>query len=176
MTPFYRSARRAPRARSWWLCHLLPLVMLTACGDDRAPGAAKSGGAAGPIDACQMLADDDLHAALGSRVVTRLSADVPTPKAKCDFRNDVSPHVTLFVFTDFSAAGGFRIGKREQGDVVAVAGVGDDAYWNESLHALNVLKGSVYFVVQFHPVFGQRRGDQASAELLARQVLRRLPR
>jgi hypothetical protein len=81
--------------------------------------------------------------------------------------------VTVFVFTDSSAAGAFQTGKTMQDmQTESISDVGDQAYWSPSIKTLNVLKGNVYFTVQY---YGVRSGSKETMKLLAQKAIARIP-
>jgi hypothetical protein len=122
------------------------------------------------INPCSLLTQDEISAVLGQPVND--GKVVSTPRPNCNYAvGDGS--VTVFVFSDPSAAGGFEVGKTMQdAHTEAVADVGDAAYWSPDIKTLNVLKGKVYFTVQY---YGVRSGSKETIKALAQKIVPRLP-
>ena len=53
-----------------------------------------------------------------------------------------------------------------------VSDVGDEAYWSPDIKTLNVLKGHIYFTVQY---YGIHSGSKETMKALAQKAASRLP-
>ena len=124
----------------------------------------------GDINPCSLLTQEEISAVLGQPVTE--AKVVSTPRPNCNYAvGDGS--LTVFVFSDPSAAGGFQAGKTIQdAHTEAVAGIGDDAYWSPDIKTLNVLKNHIYFTVQF---YGIRSPSKETMKALAQKAMMRLP-
>ena len=122
------------------------------------------------IDPCSLLTKEEVGTVLGQEVSEAKVRS--SPKPNCQYSVGQGS-VTVFVFTDPSATGGFQTGKTMQ-DVhtEVVTGVGNEAYWSPDIKTLNVLKGNVYFTVQF---YGVSSGSKETMKALAQKTATRLP-
>jgi len=122
------------------------------------------------IDPCSLLTKEEVGTVLGQEVSEAKVRS--SPKPNCQYSVGQGS-VTVFVFTDPSATGGFHTGKTMQ-DVhtEVVTGVGNEAYWSPDIKTLNVLKGNVYFTVQF---YGVSSGSKETMKALAQKTATRLP-
>lgn len=122
------------------------------------------------IDPCSLLTKEEVGKVLGQGVSEAKLRS--SPKPNCQYSVGEGS-VTVFVFTDPSAAGGFQTGKTMQdAHTEVVTGVGNEAYWSPDIKTLNVLKGSVYFTVQF---YGVSSGSKETMKALAQKASTRLP-
>ena|SRR5215813_8444155 len=155
--------------RFFWL---IPLVIFLACCDPRPAPSTKTNAieSAVTLDPCSLLTRDEVGAVLGQPVTNAKLQRFPRPN--CSYiLGDGS--LTVFVFTDLSARGGFEAGKRMQDShTEPVAGVGDQAYWSPGIKTLNILKGNIYFTVQF---YGIPSGSLETMKALAQRAADRLP-
>jgi hypothetical protein len=122
------------------------------------------------IEPCSLLTNEDIASVL--RVQVSDAKPRGTPRPNCEYAvGDGS--VTVFVFTDPSAAGAFEAGKTMQdAHTDPVLDIGDQAYWSPEIKTLNVLKGKVYFTVQF---YGVPSGSKETMTALAQIAAKRLP-
>jgi Protein of unknown function (DUF3558) len=165
------SARSHGRRAIVVLCTLL----LAACGDKVPAQAVASGtpatsNAKGTLDPCAVLTRDDIAAALGLQLDKAAHETFPRPNCRYSVGDG---SVVVYVFADASARSGFMAGKTIQAaHTTAVAGIGNDAHWSPDLKVLNVLKGNVYFTVQF---LGLGSASLEAAKVLAQKAADRLP-
>src|SRR4030095_1167831 len=95
---------------------------------------------------CSLLTKEEVARVLGQQVSEAKVRS--TPRANCEYSVGEGS-VTVFVFTDPTAAGGFQAGKTMQdAHTEAISEVGEQAYWSPDIKTLNVLKGDIYFTVQ----------------------------
>jgi hypothetical protein len=128
---------------------------------------AKSGSVTDP---CGVITREDVAAVLGQQVGAAQFRESPRPN--CHYSVGEGS-VSVFAFNDPSAAGAFRAGKTMQdAHTETVADVGDEAYWSPDIKTLNVLKGSVYFTVQY---YGVPSGSKETMKALAQKAVVRLP-
>ena len=146
-------------------------ISLTKCSEGRSPTTARNAtGSTRSIDPCSLLPKEEIAVALGEQVTEAKLQSSPRPNCKYTVGEG---SLTVFVFNDPSAKGGFGAGKTLQDPhTEAVGGVGDQAYWSPSIKTLNVLKGKIYFTVQF---FGIKSGSLETAKVLAQKAAARLP-
>ena len=148
-------------------------IYLTGCSESLSqstnPGASETT-SKDSIDPCSLLTREEIGATLGQQVTQANLRSSPRPN--CNYTvGDGS--VTVFVFNDPSAAGAFHTGRRMQDlQTEPVTGVGDQAYWSPGIKTLNVVKGQVYFTVQFYAISSGSRETMIS---LARNAVTRLP-
>ena len=149
-------------------------VFAAACGKNASPG--EQTGAAGKVaekvsavNPCALLTPVEIREVLGQQVARMSHEGSPRPHCKYAVGGG---SVTVFVFEDPTAKGGFAVGKRAQdAHTEPVAGVGDDAYWSPDIKTLNVLRGGTYFTVQF---YGVSSGSAETMKALARKAAARL--
>ena len=146
-------------------------ISLTKCSESPSPTTATNAtGSTGSIDPCSLLAKEEIAVALGEQVTEAKLQSFPRPNCKYTVGQG---SLTVFVFNDPSAKGGFESGKTAQDpNTQAVGAIGDQAYWSPSIKTLNVLKGNIYFTVQF---FGIKSGSLETAKVLAQKAAARLP-
>ena len=158
--------------------HVIKILLLTtlaicfvACSERPSPPTnSKSAETVSSIDPCSLLTKEEVGTVLGQEVSEVKVRSAPKPNCQYSVGDGA---VTVFVFTDPSAAGGFQTGKTMQ-DVhtEAVTGLGNEAYWTPDIKTLNVLKGNVYFTVQF---YGVSSGSKETMKALAQKAATRLP-
>ena len=158
--------------------HIIRILFLTtlavcflACSEKSSPPTnTKPAETVSSIDPCSLLTQEEVATVLGQEVSEAKVRSSPRPN--CEYSVGEGS-VTVFVFTDPSAAGGFQTGKTMQ-DVhtEVVTGLGNEAYWSPEIKTLNVLKGNIYFTVQF---FGVSSGSKETMKALGQQVVTRLP-
>jgi hypothetical protein len=178
-------------SRSTALARLLVVgtaCLFTACGSS-APAATAGGqpskaSASGParnpgpapvsVDACALLTKEEVGAAIGKPVIPVVeSTGAAASCAYHDATHQPNKFLSLIVYvmTPDQARGAFEATKGGGRDQVAVAGVGDDAYWDSFL-GLTVLKGRYEIGISV----SDRDVDQLKvARTLAPKVLSRLP-
>ena len=145
-----------------------------ACG--RAPSGVAPTGAAdkvtgkvAAVNPCSLLTAVEVKEVLGRQVAWIKHEGSPRPHCKYSVGGG---SVTVFVFEDPTAKGGFAVGRGAQdAQTEPVAGVGDDAYWSPDIRTLNVLQGETYFTVQF---YGVSSGSAETMKALARKAAARL--
>lgn len=149
-------------------------VFAAACGRN-APRGARTGAAdkvtekAAPVNPCSLVTPVEIKEVLGQHVDAAEHRDSPRPHCKYSVGGG---SVTVFLFEDPTAKGGFAAGKRMQdAHTEQVAGVGDDAYWSPDIRTLNVLQGETYFTVQS---YGVSSGSAETMKALARKAAARL--
>jgi predicted small lipoprotein YifL len=154
---------------------MLCALSLAACGEktpappnaNDKPAASSAGNV---YDPCAVLTRDDIAAALGLQLDEAVHESFPRPNCRYGIGEGA---VVVYVFADTSAKSGFIAGKNIQAaHSTAVTGLGNDAFWAPDLKVLNVLKGNVYFTVQF---LGLRSASLEAAKALAHKVADRLP-
>lgn len=146
-------------------------ICLLACSErPSAPTNTKSAETVSSLDPCSLLTKEEVGTVLGQEVSDAKVRS--SPKPNCQYSVGEGS-VTVFVFTDPSAAGGFQTGKTMQ-DVhtEVVTGVGNEAYWSPDIKTLNVLKGNTYFTVQF---YGVSSASKETMKALAQKAAARLP-
>ena len=146
-------------------------ICLVACSERPSPPTnTKPAETVSSIDPCSLLTKEEVGTVLGQEVSEAKVRS--SPKPNCQYSVGEGS-VTVFVFTDPSAAGGFQTGKTMQ-DVhtEVVTGVGSEAYWSPDIKTLNVLKGNIYFTVQF---YGVSSGSKETMKALAQKAATRLP-
>lgn len=158
--------------------HILKILLLTtlavsfvACSERPSPATnTKPAETVSSIDPCALLTKEEVGTVLGQEVS---EAKVRTsPRPNCQYSIGEGS-VTVFVFTDTSAAGGFQAGKTMQdAHTEVVSGVGNEAYWSPDIKTLNVLKGNIYFTIQF---YGVSSGSKETMKALAQKAATRLP-
>lgn len=158
--------------------HLIKILFLTtlaicfvACSEGPAPPKnTKPAETISSIDPCSLLTKEEVGTVLGQEVSAAKFRNSPRPNCQYSVGEG---SVTFFVFTDPSAAGGFQTGKTMQ-DVhtEVVTDVGNEAYWSPDIKTLNVLKGNVYFTVQY---YGVSSGSKETMMALAQKAATRLP-
>ena len=149
-------------------------VFAAACGNN-APRGAQTGAAdkvavkAAPVNPCSLVTPSEVKEVLGQHVDAVEHRGSPRPHCRYSVGGG---SVTIFVFEDPTAKGGFAVGKQAQdAHTEPVAGVGDDAYWSPDIRTLNVLQGETYFTVQF---YGVGSGSAETMKALARKAAARL--
>ena len=150
------------------------VVFAAACGRN-APQGAQTGGAhkagakAAPVNPCSLVTPVEIKEVLGQHVDAVEHRGSPRPHCRYSVG---AGSVTVFLFEDPTAKGGFAAGKGMQdAHAEPVAGVGDDAYWSPDIRTLNVLQGETYFTVQF---YGVSSGSAETMKALARKAAARL--
>ena len=140
--------------------------------------AASTQASTGEIDVCALVTKAEVEAAVGTTVLD------PQPKhfpnyAYCDFNDPAASGlrlVTASVVTGSSASDArdaFDMSKRNASDPQPVAGLGEDAFWDETLGTLNVVKGTYEVSVDVAPIDNLDR--LAAAKAVAAKVLGKLP-
>jgi len=149
-------------------------VFAAACGKGASQGA-QTGAAekvtekVAAVNPCSLVTPVEIKEVLGRQVAWVKHEGSPRPHCKYSVGGG---SVTVFVFEDPTARGGFAVGKRAQdAQTEPVAGVGDDAYWSPDIKTLNVLRGETYFTVQF---YGVSSGSAETMKALARKAAARL--
>jgi hypothetical protein len=123
-----------------------------------------------PINPCSLLSREEVAMVLNQTVSNAELNAAPRPNCRYSVGEG---SVTLFVFQNEGAKVGFELGKTAQdANTQPVTGVGDQAYWSPSIKTLNVLKGEIYFTVQF---YGVTAGSLETMKTLAQRVASRLP-
>ena len=139
------------------------------------------------VDACKLLAKDEIESAVGASVLEPLS-DRVAELSTCNYGDPEAPllngrpvfsTVALSVFTGSEAAfaggaaaqarGAYDIAKRNAGDLNQVPGLGEEAHWVDALKSLRVVKGRYFIDIQVYS------GGQEAAKGLASKMLERLP-
>ena len=149
-------------------------VFAAACGGNASQGAQTEAAdkvteKVAPVNPCSLVTPAEVKEVLGRHVDAVEHRGSPRPHCRYSVGGG---SVTVFVFEDPTAKGGFAAGKREQdAHTEAVAGVGDDAYWSPDIKTLNVLRGETYFTVQF---YGVSTGSAETMKALARKAAARL--
>lgn len=130
------------------------------------------------LDACVLLTKDDVQSAIGKPVKSvKEDADSATATS-CGYKDAATQSyrlVSLVIYpsTNAQAKGVHESTRTKNRPQVAVANLGDDAYWDMSLGTLDVLKGK-YSIGLF--VAGDAANDQvAAARSMASKLLSRLP-
>jgi hypothetical protein len=122
------------------------------------------------LDPCSLLTKEEVASVLGQQVSEAKVRSTPRPN--CEYSVGEGS-VTVFVFTDPTAAGGFQAGKTMQdARTEAILEVGDQAYWSPDIKTLNILKRDIYFTVQF---YGVPSGSKETMKALAQKAAARLP-
>ena len=141
----------------------------TPSGDARTGATDKVTEKVAAANPCSLLTAVEIKEVLGQQVAWIKHEGPPRPHCKYSVGGG---SVTVFVFEDPTAKGGFEVGKRAQdAHTEPVAGVGDDAYWSPDIKTLNVLQGGTYFTVQF---YGVSSGSAETMKALARKAAARL--
>jgi hypothetical protein len=142
-----------------------------------------------PVDACALLSHAEAEALTGLKLLQPVKGDLPNP-AMCSYGDPESPTLpdgralAQIVILSVSAAeagtyvGGpiaqakatHEIGRQNAAAPQDVAGLGEQAYWDATLHALHVLKGHYEVSVDVPSKLGL-----AVARRVAERVLPRLP-
>ena len=158
--------------------HIVKVLFLTAlaicfvaCSERPAPPTnTKPAETVSSIDPCSLLTKEEIGSVLGQEVSEAKVRSSPRPNCQYSVGDG---SVTVFVFTDATAAGGFQAGKTMQdAHTEVVSGVGNEAYWSPDIKTLNVLKGNIYFTVQF---YGVSSGSKETMKALAQKASTRLP-
>jgi hypothetical protein len=158
--------------------HIVKILFLTtlaiccaACSERSSqPANTKPAETISSVDPCSLLSKEEVGTVLGQEVSDATVRSSPRPNCQYSVGEGT---VTVFVFTDPSAAGGFQAGKTMQdAHTEVVSGVGNEAYWSPDIKTLNVLKGNIYFTVQF---YGVSSGSKETMKALAQKVTTRLP-
>jgi hypothetical protein len=150
------------------------VVFAAACGRN-APRGAQTGAAekaaekVSAVNQCSLLTPLEIGEVLGQHVDAVEHRGSPRPHCRYSVGGG---SVTVFVFEDPTAKGGFMVGKKAQdAHTEPAAGVGDDAYWSPDIRTLNVLQGETYFTVQS---YGVSSGSAETMKALARKAAARL--
>ena len=158
--------------------HIIKILFLTAlavcflaCSDRPSPtNNAKPAETVSSIDPCSLLTKEEVGTVLAQEVSEAKVRSSPRPNCQYSVGEG---SVTVFVFTDATAAGGFQAGKTMQdAHTEVVSDVGDEAYWSPDIKTLNVLKGNIYFTVQF---YGVSSGSKETMKAVAQKASTRLP-
>ena len=130
------------------------------------------------VDACSLLTTDEVAAAIGKPVQ---AVKLPTGDGgttACDY-TDPANKVSRFVSTTVTAAtpsqakGIHEATKGGGRDQVAVIGLGDDAYWDNTFGKLDVLKGG--YAVGMSVTADATADRMKAAQTMASKMLARLP-
>lgn len=139
------------------------------------------------VDACKLLARDEIESAVGASVLEPLSgrlAELSTcsygdPEAPLLNGRPVFSTVALSVFTGSDSAfvggaaaqarGVYDIAKKNAGDLNQVPSLGEEAHWVDALKSLRVVQGRYFIDIQVYS------GGQEAAKGLASKMLERLP-
>ena len=125
---------------------------------------------ASSFEPCSLITREEVSTVLDQQVTAATAQNSPRPNCRYTVGDG---SVTVFAFTDNSAAGAFQTGKRMQdSQTESMSEVGDQAYWSPSIKTLNVLKGKVYFTVQF---YGVPSGSKETMKILAQKAVARIP-
>ena len=158
--------------------HVVKILFLTtlaicfvACSDRPSPPTnTRPAETISSIDPCSLITKEEVGTVLGQEVSEAKVRSSPRPNCQYSVGEG---SVTVFVFTDATAAGGFQAGKTMQdAHTEVVSGIGDEAYWSPDIKTLNVLKGNIYFTVQF---YGVSSGSKETMKALAQKAASRLP-
>jgi len=160
------------------MVHIIKILFVTAlavcflaCSERSSPATnTKPAATINSIDPCSLLTKEEVGTVLGQEVG---EAEVrSSPRPNCQYSVGEGS-VTVFVFTDTTAAGGFQAGKTMQdAHTEVVPAVGNEAYWSPDIKTLNVLKGNIYFTVQFYRISS---GSKETMKTLAQKAATRLP-
>lgn len=131
----------------------------------------------GAIDACALLAVDDVTEALGAPVDEPQHEDVPPQFFGCRFDSGSGPGLTITVvaFADADEAESFITSVIENNGYSTVDGIGDQAYNTQPIGDLSVRTGRYELSVD---IYGYSDDDQAELDLaiaLAEKALGGLP-
>jgi len=130
------------------------------------------------IDACKLLTKAEVEAASGATI------GEPKPESAanlytCRFEDTAPPNIPVVAVSvlagirDGDAKEVFDMAKKNGNDPQTVSGLGEDAFWDDVLHSLNVVKGNYLLSVDVNLLEG---GDpQAVAKTMAGKALGRLP-
>ncbi len=144
----------------------------------RAAATAPAQAARAAIDACKLVTKAEAEAASGATV------GEPKPESAanlytCRFEDTAPPNVPVVAVSvlagirDGDAKEVFDIAKKNGNDPQTVADLGDDAFWDDVLHSLNIVKGNYMLSVDVNLLQG---GDPLTvAKTLAGTALGRLP-
>lgn len=145
-------------------------------------------GADGLIDACSLLTQAEVEAAVGRPVLAPRKEEAAN-LSTCSYGDPTLPLVAgrplpvltigVFVGSDAQYYAGaaaqardsFETGRKNAASVQPVSGLGDDAYWDKIFHSLHVLKGKYEVEVEIK----SDAGGLDAARGLAVKVLSRLP-
>lgn len=140
----------------------------------KSTAAASSGG----LDVCGMVTKADVEAAIGTSVLDPKPSHFPNYDY-CDFNDPAASGlrlVTASVVTGSSASDAkdaFDLSKSNANSPQAVAGLGDDAFWDDTLGTLDIVKGQYEVSVDVAPLDNLDR--VAAAKAVAAKVLANLP-
>ena len=130
------------------------------------------------LDGCSLLTTDEVAAAIGKPVqaVTLPTGDSST--VACDYtdpanRGNRFVSTTVYVLTPAGAKGAHEATKGGGRDQTAISGLGDDAYWDNTLGMLSVLKGR--YVVGMSVTADATADRMKAAQAMASKILARLP-
>jgi hypothetical protein len=138
--------------------------------------------AAGQVKACALLTKAEVEAAIGRQVTAPLEEQV-AQLSGCRFGDPEAPvmngrplfaHVSVSALTFASPAAAddvFELGRRNAAAVQTVAGLGDEAFWDDILHTLWVRKGRYELELEV----AKDLGGVTAAKALAAKALARLP-
>jgi hypothetical protein len=164
--------RRSMTAAS--VAYLLVIVATTRTAFGGSAGSMQAG--VGSLDACSLLTGTEVQAAT-KRPARPPAKSVTANLATCTFddpKDPTSKVVKLNVLVAANAADAKKvlaIAKSNAADVQSVAGLGDDAYWDKYLRALQIVKGRY----QLDLVLDSEAGGLDAAKALAAKALSRLP-
>jgi len=148
------------------------LVLLSCSGDGQGADTASTTASTEPeFDACELLGEQEVTEATGSKVTGAETAD---DGRRCDYTfEDGLDSVSLSV-TPENGAELFEQAQELFPEATSdIAGLGDAAYWDSQLQSINVLEGDTTFsiAVQLIPV---DPAPQQLATTMAQTVLGRL--
>jgi hypothetical protein len=158
----------------------------TAAAGDTTPAADATAGApatppqasSGEIDACTLVSKAEVEAAIGTTVLDPKPQQFPN-LSSCDFNDPATPVFRLAsvtVVTEPSGDGArslFDLGKSNANDPQTIDGIGEDAYWDETLSTLDTLKGKYEVSVSVSP--GEGVDKLTAAKAIAAKVVANLP-
>ncbi len=129
------------------------------------------------VDACTLVTKAQIESAVGATVLDP-KAEQLANLSSCSFNDPASPIFTVVSVSVFSGASTsdakeiFDLGKRNANDPQPVTGVGEDAYWDDTLSDLNTVQGKYEITVD---VPGDSADPLAVAKEIAGKVLAKLP-
>ncbi|MBI5284530.1 MAG: DUF3558 family protein [Chloroflexi bacterium] len=171
------------------------VALLAACGGDgdgsggekTQPAATKAASTAASqptaaassstLDACTLVTKAQIESAVGATVLDPKPEQVAN-LSSCSFDDPTSPIfsvVTVSVLTgarDGDAREIFDLAKKNGNDPQAVAGLGEDAFWDDVLSDLNIVQGKYEITID---VPGDSADPLSVAKEIAGKVLAKLP-
>jgi hypothetical protein len=157
-------------------CFLVTLATHAMTSSRVASASLPSQAGAGSLDACSLLTAAEVQTATKKPVLVPAKSQVAN-LASCGFgdpKDVTSKVVDLNVLVATNAADARKalsIAKSNAADVLPVAGLGDEAYWDKFLRTLRVAKGRY----QLDLVLDSAAGGLEAAKTLAAKALPRLP-